>query len=71
MLMRDEGDVVVVDRFYNKVIDVQNLVVEMGLKCIIICKFDVFKLVVREIELDIIELNFGEEKLNGKENKVK
>lgn len=71
MLMRDEGDVVAADRSHNKVIDVQNLAAEMGLKCITTCKLDALKSVAREIEPDITELNPGEEKLNGKENKAK
>ncbi|KNA09763.1 hypothetical protein SOVF_150590 [Spinacia oleracea] len=83
MLMRDEGEVVAADRSHNKVIDVQNLAAEMGLKSIVTCKLDAVKSVATEkvSDIDVTEdtsssksCSIVKEKLNGnmlhKENVV-
>lgn len=44
-LLRDEGEVVAVDRSHNKVMDIQKLAAEMGLKCITTYKLDALKAV--------------------------
>ncbi|KAF8079903.1 hypothetical protein N665_0994s0028 [Sinapis alba] len=43
ILMNDEGQIVAADRSHNKVLDVQKLSAEMGLKCITTCKLDALK----------------------------
>ncbi|XP_021769324.1 putative methyltransferase NSUN6 isoform X2 [Chenopodium quinoa] len=48
MLMRDEGEVVAADRSHNKVMDVQNLADEMGLKSIVTYKLDALKSVATD-----------------------
>lgn len=57
MLMRDQGEVVAADRSHNKVIDVQNLAAEMGLKCIVTYKLDALKSVARKVVADVTDLN--------------
>ncbi|KAI3719770.1 hypothetical protein L6452_20674 [Arctium lappa] len=42
-LMKDKGEVVAVDRSHNKVMDIQNLAAELGLKSIIAYKLDALK----------------------------
>ncbi|KAH9706070.1 rRNA (cytosine-C(5))-methyltransferase NOP2C [Citrus sinensis] len=49
-LLRDEGEVVAVDRSHNKVMDIQKLAAEMGLKCITTYKLDALKAVRRKNE---------------------
>ncbi|KAL2896045.1 putative methyltransferase NSUN6 [Bienertia sinuspersici] len=72
MLMGDEGEVVAADRSHNKVIDVQNLAAEMGLKSIVTYKLDALKSVARDTVSDMTEdttalksCTIVEEKLNG------
>lgn len=55
MLMRDEGVVVAADRSHNKVIDVQNLAAEMGLKSIVTYKLDALKSVAKDFVSDMSE----------------
>ncbi|KAL0752906.1 hypothetical protein Bca101_090574 [Brassica carinata] len=43
ILMNDEGVIVAADRSHNKVLDVQKLSAEMGLRCITTCKLDALK----------------------------
>ncbi|GAV91835.1 Nol1_Nop2_Fmu domain-containing protein, partial [Cephalotus follicularis] len=43
ILMKDEGQLIAVDRSHNKVLDIQNLAAEMGLKCITTYKLDSLK----------------------------
>ncbi|GMH12451.1 hypothetical protein Nepgr_014292 [Nepenthes gracilis] len=50
MLMKDDGEVVAVDRSHNKVQDIQNLAAEMGLKSIVAYKLDALKAVSRRNE---------------------
>ncbi|KAK1569084.1 hypothetical protein Q3G72_032317 [Acer saccharum] len=50
ILMRDEGEVVAVDRSHNKVQNIQKLAAEMGLKCINTYKLDALKAVCRRNE---------------------
>ncbi|KAH7578440.1 hypothetical protein JRO89_XS01G0382200 [Xanthoceras sorbifolium] len=50
ILMRDEGEVVAVDRSHNKVLNIQKLAAEMGLKCINTYKLDALKAVCRTNE---------------------
>lgn len=45
MLMKDEGEVVAVDRSHNKVKDIQNLAAELGFKSIVTYKLDALKAV--------------------------
>ncbi|KAF3445008.1 hypothetical protein FNV43_RR14701 [Rhamnella rubrinervis] len=52
ILMKDEGEVVAVDRSHNKVMDIQKLAVEMGLSCITTYKLDALKAVQRRNESD-------------------
>ncbi|KAG6658122.1 hypothetical protein CIPAW_04G138100 [Carya illinoinensis] len=47
ILMKDEGEVVAVDRSHNKVLDIQKLAAEMGLNCITTYKLDALKAVSR------------------------
>ncbi|XP_068666034.1 rRNA (cytosine-C(5))-methyltransferase NOP2C isoform X2 [Aristolochia californica] len=47
ILMKDEGEVIAVDRSHNKVLDIQNLAAEMGLTCIRAYKLDALKAVSR------------------------
>lgn len=61
MLMGDQGEVVAADRSHNKVMDVQNLASEMGLKCIVTYKLDALKSVARKSEPDINGSNPGED----------
>ncbi|KAL7128603.1 hypothetical protein ABFS83_13G006000 [Erythranthe nasuta] len=49
ILMKDKGEVIAADRSHNKVLDIQNLVAEMGLKCITCYKLDALKS-VRQID---------------------
>ncbi|KAL9419943.1 hypothetical protein AB3S75_037665 [Citrus x aurantiifolia] len=49
-LLGDEGEVVAVDRSHNKVMDIQKLAAEMGLKCITTYKLDALKAVRRKNE---------------------
>lgn len=53
MLMKDEGEVVAVDRSHNKVLDIQKLAAEMGLNCITAFKLDALKAVWRRNDSDI------------------
>ncbi|XP_075674114.1 rRNA (cytosine-C(5))-methyltransferase NOP2C isoform X3 [Castanea sativa] len=53
MLMKDEGEVVAVDRSHNKVLDIQKLAAEMGLNCITALKLDALKSVWRRNDSDI------------------
>ncbi|KAK9284762.1 hypothetical protein L1049_023939 [Liquidambar formosana] len=50
ILMKDDGEVVAVDRSHNKVLDIQNLAAEMGLSCITTYKLDALKAVCRRNE---------------------
>ncbi|XP_060672645.1 rRNA (cytosine-C(5))-methyltransferase NOP2C isoform X2 [Ziziphus jujuba] len=52
ILMKDEGEIVAVDRSHNKVLDIQKLAVEMGLSCITTYKLDALKAVRRRNECD-------------------
>ncbi|XP_057955409.1 rRNA (cytosine-C(5))-methyltransferase NOP2C isoform X8 [Malania oleifera] len=45
ILMKDEGEVVAVDRSHNKVLDIQKLAAEMGLNCITTYKLDALRAV--------------------------
>ncbi|XP_057524681.1 rRNA (cytosine-C(5))-methyltransferase NOP2C isoform X1 [Amaranthus tricolor] len=70
MLMRDEGEVVAADRSHNKVIDVQNLADEMGLKSIVTYKLDALKSVAKNIidsteDISTSKSSIVEEKLNN------
>ncbi|GLT94048.1 hypothetical protein SLE2022_118110 [Rubroshorea leprosula] len=47
ILMKDEGEVVAVDRSHNKVLDIQNLAAELGLTCITTYKLDALKAVCK------------------------
>ncbi|XP_074287134.1 rRNA (cytosine-C(5))-methyltransferase NOP2C [Silene latifolia] len=60
MLMSDEGEVIACDRSHNKVIDVQNLAAEMGLKSIVTYKLDALKSVAQKGEFGIAESVLGE-----------
>lgn len=51
ILMKDEGQIVAVDRSHNKVLDIQKLAGEMGLKCITTFKLDSTRSVARKTEL--------------------
>uniref|UniRef100_A0A2P2KZZ1 Uncharacterized protein MANES_08G014300 n=3 Tax=Rhizophora mucronata TaxID=61149 RepID=A0A2P2KZZ1_RHIMU len=50
ILMKDEGEVIAVDRSHNKVLDIQKLAAEMGLTCIRTYKLDALKAVCRRNE---------------------
>ncbi|KAL9230256.1 hypothetical protein vseg_005633 [Gypsophila vaccaria] len=56
MLMGDEGEVVACDRSHNKVIDVQNLAAEMGLKSIVTYKLDALKSVAKKDETSMVKV---------------
>ncbi|XP_031257157.1 putative methyltransferase NSUN6 [Pistacia vera] len=58
ILMRDEGEVVAVDRSHNKVMDVQKLAAEMGLNCITTYKLDALKAVCRRNESNDISTKY-------------
>lgn len=45
ILMKDEGEIVAVDRSHNKVLDIQKLAAEMGFNCITTYKLDALKAV--------------------------
>ncbi|XP_010257764.1 PREDICTED: putative methyltransferase NSUN6 isoform X2 [Nelumbo nucifera] len=47
ILMKDEGEVVAVDRSHNKVLDIEKLAAEMGLKCITTYRLDALKAVCK------------------------
>ncbi|XP_021898401.1 putative methyltransferase NSUN6 isoform X2 [Carica papaya] len=53
ILMKDEGEVIAVDRSHNKVLDIQKLATEMGLNCITTYKLDALKAVCRRNENNI------------------
>lgn len=50
ILMKDQGEVIAVDRSHNKVMDIQKLAAEMGLHCITTYKLDALKAVCRSNE---------------------
>ncbi|KAJ8753432.1 hypothetical protein K2173_019831 [Erythroxylum novogranatense] len=54
ILMKDEGEVVAMDRSHNKVLDIQKLATEMGLTCIRAYKLDALKAVCQRNESDEI-----------------
>ncbi|KAJ0112158.1 hypothetical protein Patl1_01425 [Pistacia atlantica] len=58
ILMRDEGEVVAVDRSHNKVMDIQKLAAEMGLNCITTYKLDALKAVCRRNESNDISTKY-------------
>ncbi|GAB2284905.1 hypothetical protein Dimus_019358 [Dionaea muscipula] len=62
MLMKDEGEVVAVDRSHNKVQDIQKLAAELGYKCIMAYKLDALKAVSRRNESDAFKC--GEDNIN-------
>ncbi|KAL0362097.1 UNVERIFIED_CONTAM: rRNA (cytosine-C(5))-methyltransferase NOP2C [Sesamum calycinum] len=47
ILMKDKGEVIAADRSHNKVLDIQKLAAEMGLKCITTYKLDALRSVQR------------------------
>lgn len=53
ILMKDEGEIVAVDRSHNKVLDIQKLAAEMGLNCITAFRLDALKAVCRRNDSDI------------------
>ncbi|XP_065881302.1 rRNA (cytosine-C(5))-methyltransferase NOP2C [Euphorbia lathyris] len=68
ILMKDEGEIVAVDRSHNKVMNLQKLVAEMSLSCITTYKLDALKAVCQRNESNDIatvqdyqSLNFPEE----------
>ncbi|KAK9742254.1 hypothetical protein RND81_03G159000 [Saponaria officinalis] len=65
MLMKDEGEVIACDRSHNKVIDVQNLAAEMGLKSIITYKLDALKSVAKNDKSSIVEVKTNGCSLSG------
>ncbi|PKI31348.1 hypothetical protein CRG98_048274 [Punica granatum] len=52
-IMKDEGEVVAVDRSHNKVLEIQKLATELGLNCITTYKLDALKAVCRRSDSDI------------------
>ncbi|KAE9614838.1 hypothetical protein Lal_00036002 [Lupinus albus] len=52
ILMKDEGEIIATDRSHNKVLDIQKLAAEMGLKCIKPCRLDALKSVCQRNEFD-------------------
>ncbi|XP_042477631.1 rRNA (cytosine-C(5))-methyltransferase NOP2C-like [Macadamia integrifolia] len=63
ILMKDEGEVVAVDRSHNKVMDIQKLAAEMGLTCITTYKLDALKSVsCTNQSVDFATQNCNEEK---------
>ncbi|XP_043699231.1 rRNA (cytosine-C(5))-methyltransferase NOP2C isoform X2 [Telopea speciosissima] len=63
ILMKDEGEVVAVDRSHNKVMDIQKLAAEMGLTCITTYKLDALKAVsCTNQSVDFATQNCNEEK---------
>lgn len=71
ILMKDQGEVVAADRSHNKVLDIQNLAAEMGLKCIKTYKLDALKAVRRKSESGdspSVALGRSEPDLERKEN---
>ncbi|XP_028788315.1 putative methyltransferase NSUN6 [Neltuma alba] len=52
ILMKDDGEIIAADRSHNKVMDIQKLAAEMGLRCIKTYKLDALKAVCRRNEPD-------------------
>ncbi|KAL8474008.1 hypothetical protein ACS0TY_030043 [Phlomoides rotata] len=52
ILMKDKGEIIAADRSHNKVLDIQKLTTEMGLKCVTTCKLDALKSVRKIDESD-------------------
>ncbi|KAJ9563516.1 hypothetical protein OSB04_008676 [Centaurea solstitialis] len=70
-LMKDKGEVVAVDRSHNKVMDIQNLAAELGLKSIITYKLDALKSVNNNIlNEDLPSLAAEGTKTDMKGNKI-
>ncbi|KAK4743380.1 hypothetical protein SAY87_001381 [Trapa incisa] len=53
-IMNDEGEVIAADRSHNKVLEIQKLATELGLKCITTYKLDALKSVCRRDASDIL-----------------
>ncbi|KAJ4981396.1 hypothetical protein NE237_032233 [Protea cynaroides] len=66
ILMKDEGEVVAVDRSHNKVMNIQKLAAELGLTCITTYKLDALKAVSRTNQsVDFSSPHCNEEKLKA------
>lgn len=57
LLMKDEGELVALDRSHNKVQDIEKLAAEMSLTCITTYKLDVLKAIRQRNEADDINTN--------------
>ncbi|KAG9132191.1 hypothetical protein Leryth_017052 [Lithospermum erythrorhizon] len=55
ILMKDEGEIIAVDRSHNKVLDIVKRAAEMGLRCITTYKLDALKAVRQQRDPDELE----------------
>ncbi|KAH8509189.1 hypothetical protein H0E87_011091 [Populus deltoides] len=70
ILMKDEGELVALDRSHNKVQDIQKLAAEMSLTCITTYKLDVLKAIRQRNEADDINTNQSSNSLRFHEEKA-
>lgn len=70
ILMKDEGELVALDRSHNKVQDIQKLAAEMSLTCITTYKLDVLKAIRQRNEADDINTNQSSNSLRLHEEKA-
>ncbi|KAG6776295.1 hypothetical protein POTOM_019801 [Populus tomentosa] len=70
ILMKDEGELVALDRSHNKVQDIQKLAAEMSLTCITTYKLDVLKAIRQRNEADDININQSSNSLRFHEEKA-
>ncbi|KAJ4839347.1 rRNA (cytosine-C(5))-methyltransferase nop2c [Turnera subulata] len=70
ILMKDDGEVIAVDRSHNKVLDIQKLATEMGLTCITTYKLDALKSVKQKDDSTDLNAPGSYNSLNSQEEKV-
>ncbi|XP_011044756.1 PREDICTED: putative methyltransferase NSUN6 isoform X3 [Populus euphratica] len=70
ILMKDEGELVAIDRSHNKVQDIQKLAAEMSLTCITTYKLDVLKAIRQRNEADDANTNQSSNSLRFDEEKA-